>query len=105
MSVWFIWSKPLGRMGHDMLKWLVNYLSNKLALCLYKGEFRFKVSERKYNMAANENFGHLFDYHKNKKICKSEGNYLLIMLIPWIPKLGKTWWSYETFLILTNYYF
>ena len=67
MSVWFIWSKPLGRMGHDMLKWLVNYLSNKLALCLYKGEFRFKVSERKYNMAANENFGHLFDYHKNKK--------------------------------------
>ena len=49
-------------MGHDMLKWLVNYLSNKLALCLYKGEFRFKVSERKYNMAANENFGHLFEY-------------------------------------------
>ena len=33
-----------------------------------------------------------------KKICKSIGN--------WIPKLGKTWWSYyEIFCILANYYF
>ena len=23
ISVWFIWSKSLGRMGHNMLKWLV----------------------------------------------------------------------------------
>ena len=42
-------------MGHDMLKWLVNYLSNKLALCLYKGEFCFKVIERKCNMANDDN--------------------------------------------------
>ena len=35
MSVWFIWSKPLGRMWHNMLKWLVVYTLNKVALCLY----------------------------------------------------------------------
>ena len=35
MSVWFISSKPLGRMGHNMLKWPVIYLLNKLALSLY----------------------------------------------------------------------
>ena len=55
MWVWFILSKPLGRMEHNMSKWLVIYLLNKLALCLFKGEFCFKVIERKNNMAANEN--------------------------------------------------
>ena len=51
-------------------------------------------------MAANENFGHWFDCHKNKtKKWKNIGNHLLILLIPWIPKLGKTWWSYEIFCI------
>ena len=56
--------KPLGRMGHNMLKWLVTYLFNKLALCFDKGELCFKVIEKKYNMAANENFRHGFDCHK-----------------------------------------
>ena len=42
------------------------YVLNNLALCLYKGELCFKVIKRKYNMAANENFGHWFDCHKQK---------------------------------------
>ena len=33
MWVSFSWIKPLGRMGHNVLKWLVIYLLNKLALC------------------------------------------------------------------------
>ena len=66
MWLWFIWRKPLGRIGHNILKWLVIQLLNKLALCLYKSEICFKVIERKYNMAAHENFGHWFDCHKQK---------------------------------------
>ena len=38
MWVLFIWSKPLGRMGHNMLKWLLIYLLDMLALCLHKAE-------------------------------------------------------------------
>ena len=49
-------NKKLGMMGHNMLKWQVIYLLNKLASCLYKGELCFKVIERKYNIAANEKF-------------------------------------------------
>ena len=48
----------------------VLWLRNKLALCLYKSELCFKVIERKYNMAAYENFGHWFDYHKQKNYAK-----------------------------------
>ena len=33
MWVSFSWIKPLDRTGHNMLKWLVIYLLNKLALC------------------------------------------------------------------------
>ena len=33
MWIWSIWSTPLGRMGHYMLKWLEIYRLNKLALC------------------------------------------------------------------------
>ena len=61
MQVWFIWSKPLGRMVHNMLKWLVIYILNKLALYLYEGELCFKVIERIYKMAINENSGLWFD--------------------------------------------
>ena len=64
--LWFICRKPLGRIGHNMLKWLVIQLLNKLALYLYKSELCFKVIERKYNMAAHENLGHWFDCHKQK---------------------------------------
>ena len=70
MWLWFIWRKPLGRIGHNILKWLVIQLLNKLALCLYKSEICFKVIERKYNMAAHENFGHWFDCHKQKIYAK-----------------------------------
>ena len=70
MWLWFICRKPLGRIGHNMLKWLVIQLLNKLALCLYKSEICFKVIERKYNMAAHENFGHWFDCHKQKIYAK-----------------------------------
>ena len=54
-------------MEHNMLKWLVIYILNKLALYLYEGELCFKVIERKYNMAANENFGHWFNCHKQTR--------------------------------------
>ena len=64
MSVWSIWSKPLGRMGDDMLKWLVIDILKKLALYLYEGELCFKVIERIYNMAPNENSGLWFDCQK-----------------------------------------
>ena len=47
-----------------------NKLLNKLALYLYKSELCFKVIERKYNMAAHENFGHWFDCHKQKIYAK-----------------------------------
>ena len=57
-------------MGHDMLIWLVIYLLNKQALYLYKGGLCFKVIERKYNMAANENFGLWFNFHKQKIYAK-----------------------------------
>ena len=70
MWLWFIWRKPLGRIGHNILKWLVIQLLNKLALCLYKSGICFKVIERKYNMAAQENFGHWFDCHKQKSYAK-----------------------------------
>ena len=70
MWVWFIWSIQLGRMGHNMLKWLVLYLFNKLALCLYKGELCFKVIERKYDMAAHKNLGHWFDCQHTKMYAK-----------------------------------
>ena len=33
------------------------------------------------------------------------GNYLLILLTPWIHKLIKTWSSYKEFFILTHYFF
>ena len=68
MWVLFIWSKPLGKMGHIMLKWLVIYLLNKLALYSYKGDLCFKVIGRKYNRAANENLGLWFDCLKQKII-------------------------------------
>ena len=64
MWVWSIWSKPLGRMGDDMLKWLVIDILKKLALYLYEGELCFKVIERIYNMAPNENSGLWFDCQK-----------------------------------------
>ena len=51
-------------MGHNMLKWLVIYLMNKVALCLYKDELFFKVIERNHDMAAYINFGYWFDCHK-----------------------------------------
>ena len=70
MWIWYIWSKPLGRMGHDMLKWLVIYILNKLALYLYEGELCFKVIERIYNMATNENSGLWFDCNKQKMYAK-----------------------------------
>ena len=57
-------------MGHDMLKWLVNYILNKRALYLYEGELCFKVIERIYNMAANENSGLWFDCHRQKMCAK-----------------------------------
>ena len=98
--LWFICRKPLGRIGHNMLKWLVIQILNKLALCLYKNELCIKIIEKNYNMAAKENFV----CHKHKICQKSIGNYLRTILIPWIHKLGKTWWSYEIFCILTNYY-
>ena len=93
-----IWSKTLGRMGHNMLKWLVIYILNKLALYLYEGELCFKVIERIYNMATNENVWTLIWLSQTKNVCKSIGN--------WIAKLGKTWWGYyEIFCILVSYYF
>ena len=64
MSVWSIWSKPLGRMGDDMLKWLVIDILKKLALYLYEGELCFKVMERINDRAPNENFELWFDCHK-----------------------------------------
>ena len=70
MWIWSIWSTPLGRMGHSMLKWLVIYILNKLALYLYEGELCSKVIERIYNMATNENSGHWFDCHKQKMYAK-----------------------------------
>ena len=70
MWIWSIWSTPLGRMGHSMLKWLVIYILNKLALYLYEGELCFKVIERIYNMATNENSGLWFDCHKQKMYAK-----------------------------------
>ena len=48
--------KPLGRMVHNMLKLLVIFQLNKLALCLLKGQLFFKVIKRNYNMAANKIF-------------------------------------------------
>ena len=41
-----------------------------MALCLYKGQLCSKVIERKSNIAANENFGHSFDGHKQKNYAK-----------------------------------
>ena len=51
-------------MGDDMLKWLVIDILKKLALYLYEGELCFKVIERIYNMAPNENSGLWFDCQK-----------------------------------------
>ena len=68
MWVWSIWSKPLGRMGDDMLKWLVIDILKNLALYLYEEELFFKVIERTYDMAANINIGYQFNCHKHK-IC------------------------------------
>ena len=70
MLVWFVWIKISGRMWHNMLKWLVIYLLNKLASCSYKGKLSFKVIERKYDMASNENFELSFDGHKQKNYAK-----------------------------------
>ena len=38
MWVSFIWTKPTGTIGHNVLKWLLN----KVALCSCKGELFFK---------------------------------------------------------------
>ena len=51
---------------NNMLKWLVIYILNKVALYLYEGELCSKVIERIFNMATNENSGHWFDCHKQK---------------------------------------
>ena len=64
MWIWSIWSTPLGRMGYNMLKLLVIYILNKLAL--YEGESCFKVIERIYNIATNENYRLWFDSHTKK---------------------------------------
>ena len=40
-----------------------------------------------------------------KSLCESIGNYLLTLLILWIPTFGKTWWSYGIFFILWSYSF
>ena len=71
-NIWvsFIYSKPLGKMGYNMLKWPLIYKWNKLTLCLYKAELCFKVIERNYIIAANINFGHWFDCHKFKFVQK-----------------------------------
>ena len=50
--------------------------------------------------------GTLIWLSQTKKLHKSIENCLLILLIPRIAKLGKTWGSYyEIIYILTNYYF
>ena len=93
-----ILSKTLGSMRHNMLKWLMIYILNKLTSYLYEGELCFKVIERIYNMATNENVWTLIWLSQTKNVCKSIEN--------WIAKLGKTWWGYyEIFCILANYYF
>ena len=99
MWVWFIWSKQLGRMGHNMLKWLVI----ELASCLYKSELCFKVIERKYNNAANENFD-IDLIVTNKKIMQKYRKLSPDSDDTLHSELGKTEWSYDTFFILTNYH-
>ena len=56
-------------MGPNMLKWLVIYILNELALYLYEGELFFKAIKRNFDMAGNINFGYWFDCHKHK-ICQ-----------------------------------
>ena len=58
------------RMVHNMLKWLVIFILNKLAFYLYEGELCFKVINRKFKIATNENFGLWFGFHKQKNYGK-----------------------------------
>ena len=51
MCVSLIWIKPLGRMWHNIFKWLVIYLLIKLALYLFKGESFFEFIKRNYTIA------------------------------------------------------
>ena len=103
MWVSFIWIKPIGKVRPNMLKLLVIYLLNKLALCSSKGQLFFKVMKRNHYMAAITFLN--IDLSQTWNLSNSMGDYILILLIPSIPKLGKTCWSYKIFYILKNYSF
>ena len=72
-----------------MLKLVVIYLLNKLALCYIKVSYALKLLRENILWLIMK----ILDIDLNVtniNVCKSTGNYLLILLIPLIPKLGTT---------------
>ena len=55
-NISFILINQLGRMEYNILKWLVIFQLNKLALCFCKGKFFFDVIKKNYShMTTNHN--------------------------------------------------
>ena len=97
MWVSFIWIKPLGRIGRTVLKSLVIFLLNKLALCFCKCEFFCSVIYWKCQL----NIDILGDTDLimiyTKSVQKYRGNYLAILWIPWSSRSHNVSSSYNTF--------